>query len=127
MRRTLLALSLPLAAAALCAGLLMPAPRASALVPLASTPPAGVSVEAKDASFDRGFDFRFKSDSGSTATISIDPLGTKHSDTASLSSRSGSISLSGKYDRSDRRIEVVAKRGGSEIGTFTWSVEAVLR
>jgi hypothetical protein len=122
MRRILLALSLLLAAAAWFAS----SPRASALTPIAAAPPAGLSVEAKDAAFGRGFDFKFKSGS-STATVSIDPLGTHHTDTATIASTGGSITLSGKYDRSDRKIEITAKRAGQEIGEYSWRVEAVLR
>lgn len=102
------------------------APRASALTPLASTPPAGLSVEAKDAAFNKGFDFKFKS-GNSTSTISIDPLGMRHTDTATISATGGSITLNGKYDRNDRKIEITAKRGGQDIGEFSWRVEAVLR
>ena len=91
-----------------------------------NTPPAGLSVETKDAPFGKGFDFRFKSDT-STTTISIDPLGMHHTDSGSISSKAGSISLSAKYSTTDRTIEIVAKRGGSEIGTFSWHVESVLR
>ena len=113
--------------AAVCAGLLVsPAKGTPALVPLAATPPAGLSVEAKDAPFDKGFDFKFKSGS-STATISIDPLGHAHTDSASISASGGSISLTGRYDRNDRKIEITAKRAGQDIGEFSWRVEAVLR
>ena len=98
---------------------------ASALTPLASSPPAGLSVEAKDAPFNKGFDFKFKA-GNSTATISIDPLGMRHTDTATIS-MNGSVTLSGKYDRNDRQIEITAKRGGQDIGEFSWRVEAVLR
>ncbi len=55
----------------------------AALTPLASAPPAGLSVEAKDAAFNKGFDFKFKSGS-STATVSIDPLGMRHTDRSYL-------------------------------------------
>ncbi len=101
------------------------APRA--LSALHCVPPAGLSVEAKDASFDRGFDFKFKSDSNATATISIDPLGLHHSDSASLSSSSGSISLTGKYSNTSRTIEITAKRGGTAIGEYSWRVNATLK
>lgn len=99
---------------------------AAALTPLRATPPAGLSVDAKDAPFGKGFDFKFKSGT-SSATISIDPLGTRHTDTATISASGGSITLSGRYDRNDRAIEITAKRGGQEIGEFSWRVEAVLR
>ncbi len=101
------------------------APRALHALP--SVPPAGLSVEAKDASFDKGFDFKFKSDNNSTATISIDPLGLHHSDSASLSSTSGSIALSGKYSNTTRTIEITAKRGGTQIGEYSWRVHATLK
>jgi hypothetical protein len=105
-----------------------PAAATAALAPIASTatPPAGLSVDAKDAPFNKGFDFKFKSGS-STATISIDPLGHAHTDSASISASGGSISLTGKYDRNDRKIEITAKRAGQDIGEFSWRVEAVLR
>jgi hypothetical protein len=96
------------------------------LVVITAAPPAGLSVEAKDAPFDKGFDFKFKSDT-STATISIDPLGNRHTDSGSISSKSGSISLSGKYSPHERTIVITAKRSGSEIGEYSWRVEAVLR
>ena len=99
---------------------------AAALSPLRTTPPAGLSVDAKDAPFNKGFDFKFKSGT-SSATVSIDPLGTRHSDTATISATGGSITLTGRYDRNDRAIEITAKRGGQEIGEFSWRVEAVLR
>ncbi len=116
------------ATAALFASLLwcVATPRASGLTAIARTPPAGLSVEAKDAPFGKGFDFKFKSGS-STATISIDPLGTHQTASATISSTPGSISLSGKYDRNDRTIEITAKRGGADIGSYSWRVEAVLR
>lgn len=122
MRALLIPSVIALAALAFATG----APRASALTPLASTPPAGLSVEAKDAAFNKGFDFKFKSGS-STSTISIDPLGMRHTDTATISATGGSITLNGKYDRNDRKIEITAKRGGQDIGEFSWRVEAVLR
>jgi len=122
MRALLIPSVLALAALALATG----APRASALTPLASTPPAGLSVEAKDAAFNKGFDFKFKS-GNSTATISIDPLGMHHTDTATISATGGSITLNGKYDRNDRKIEITAKRAGQDVGDFSWRVEAVLR
>lgn len=96
------------------------------LVISAAAPPAGLSVEAKDDPFKKGFDFKFKSDT-STTELSIDPLGNKHSASASLGSKAGTISLTGKYSPNDRQITIVAKRGGQEIGEFTWRVEAVLR
>jgi hypothetical protein len=122
-----------LALAALTLGtilLLAPSPshaRTPFLAPIHAAPPAGLSVEAKNAAFDKGFDFKFRSDTNATATISIDPLGFSHSDSASLSSSGGSISLSAKYDRSKREIEIKARRGGQDIGEFTWRVEATLR
>lgn len=100
-----------------------PAPAPSAAP---ATPPAGLSVEATDAPFGKGFDFKFRSDTSST-TVTLDPLGNRHSDSSSLSSRSGTISLSAKYSSSDRSIVITAKRGGMSIGEFTWRVEAVLR
>jgi len=99
---------------------------ASALTPRSATPPSGLSVEAKDAPFNKGFDFKFRS-GGSTATVSIDPLGTRHTHTATLSSTGGAITLSGKYNRSERTIEITAKRANQEIGEYSWRVEAVLR
>lgn len=104
---------------------------ASALTPVApaatQSPPAGLSVDAKDAPFGKGFDFRFRSDSNATTTMSLDPLGHTQSASGSISSKSGSISLSGRYDRSKREIEITARRGGQEIGEYRWRVEAVLR
>jgi hypothetical protein len=103
---------------------------ASALTPVApaatQSPPAGLSVDAKDAPFGKGFDFRFRSDTSST-TVTIDPLGTRHSDSGTLSSKAGSISLSAKYNQNDRTIVITAKRGGVSIGEYSWRVEAVLR
>jgi len=103
---------------------------ASALTPVApaatQSPPAGLSVDAKDAPFGKGFDFRFRSDTSST-TVTIDPLGTRHSDSGTLSSKAGSISLSAKYNQNDRTIVITAKRGGVLIGEYSWRVEAVLR
>ncbi len=103
---------------------------AAALTPVASgaiqSPPAGLSVDAKDAPFGKGFDFRFRSDTSST-TVSIDPLGHRHSDSGSLSSKAGTISLSAKYNQNDRTIVITAKRGGVSIGEYSWRVEAVLR
>jgi hypothetical protein len=100
----------------------------AAITPVAgaATPPAGLSVEAKDAPFGKGFDFRFRSDTSST-TITIDPLGNRHSDSGSLSSKAGTISLSAKYSPNDRTIVITAKRGGVSIGEYSWRVEAVLR
>jgi hypothetical protein len=97
----------------------------AAPVPLA--PPAGLSVEAKSDAFRKGFDFVFRSDTSSTATISIDPLGSRHVASTSISSKAGSITLNGTYDRNDRMIVIVARRGGKEIGEFSWRVEASLR
>lgn len=122
MRRFTLSLA---AVSATALVLILQAP-ASGLTPLTSTPPAGLSVEAKDASGNKGFDFKFKS-GGATATISIDPLGTRHTDTATITSGGSSVTLSGKYDRTERKIEITAKRGGQEIGEYSWRVEAVLR
>jgi hypothetical protein len=99
---------------------------APSLAALPSTPPAGLSVDAKDAPFNKGFDFRFRSDTSST-TVTIDPLGTRHSDSGTLSSKAGSISLSAKYNQNDRTIVITAKRGGVSIGEYSWRVEAVLR
>ena len=76
--------------------------------------------------FSKGFDFRFRSDTSST-TVTIDPLGTRHSDSGTLSSKAGSISLSAKYNQNDRTIVITAKRGGVSIGEYSWRVEAVLR
>ena len=56
----------------------------TALLASHSAPPAGLSVEPKEAPFNKGFDFKFKSGT-SSATVSIDPLGTRHSDTATIS------------------------------------------
>ena len=105
-----------------------PSAATAALAPIASTAthPAGLSVDAKDAPFNKGFDFRFRSDTSST-TVTIDPLGTRHSDSGSLSSKAGSISLSAKYNQNDRTIVITAKRGGVSIGEYSWRVEAVLR
>ena len=105
-----------------------PAAATSALVPAAApaTHPAGLSVEARDAPFGKGFDFRFRSDTSST-TVTLDPLGNRHSDSSSLSSRAGTISLAARYSPSDRTIVITAKRGGASIGEYSWRVEAVLR
>lgn len=92
-----------------------------------AAPPAGLSVEAKDDAFRKGFDFVFRSDSSATATLSLDPLGGKNVASTTLSSKSGSITLNGSYDRNARTIVIVAKRGGKEIGEFSWRVEATLR
>lgn len=127
MRTTMLALFV--AASAVLTAIWNPltsAQASSALVAVHATPPAGLSVEAKDAAMHRGFDFKFKSDL-STATISIDPLGSRLNDTASLSSRSGAIALTARFDRLARTIEVTAKRSGTEIGSYSWRIEAVLR
>ena len=59
--------------------------------------------------------------------MSIDPLGMHHTDSATISASGGSITLSGKYDRNDREIQITAKRAGQDIGDFSWRVEAVLR
>jgi hypothetical protein len=99
---------------------------ASALTLVAATPPAGLSVEAKDAPGNNGFDFKFKSGS-SSATVSIDPLGNRHNDSATISSSGGAITLNGKYDRNNRKIEITARRAGTEVGSYSWRVEAVLR
>jgi len=101
------------------------APLALAMIATQSAP-AGLSVDAKDAPFGKGFDFRFRSDTSST-TVSIDPLGLRHTDSGTLSSRAGTISLSAKYNRNDRTIVITAKRGGTSIGEYSWRVEAVLR
>jgi hypothetical protein len=63
----------------------------------------------------------------SSTTVTIDPLGTRHSDSGSLSSKAGSISLSAKYNQNDRTVVITAKRGGVSIGEYSWRVEAVLR
>ncbi|MFM1822043.1 MAG: hypothetical protein RI967_309 [Planctomycetota bacterium] len=97
------------------------------LAPLQSGTVSGLSVEAKDDPFGKGFDFRFRSDSNSTTTMSLDPLGHTQSASGSISSKSGSITLNGRYDRSKREIEITARRGGQEIGEYRWRVEAVLR
>ncbi len=123
-------LLLPLALAVLAATALRPATATAApamLAPLQSGAVSGLSVEAKDDPFGRGFDFRFRSDSNATTTMSLDPLGHTQSASGSISSKSGSISLSGRYDRSKREIEITARRGGQEIGEYRWRVEAVLR
>jgi hypothetical protein len=126
-----LALAMPLATAALLGG-----PSATgraahaapvALAPVQSGQVAGLSVEAKDDPFGKGFDFRFRSDSNSTTTMSLDPLGYTHSASGSISSSAGSISLNGRYNRNDREITIVAKRGGQEVGRYSWRVEASLR
>lgn len=123
MRLTILAA----ATAATCVALFLAVPRpASALTPLGAAPPAGLSVKVEDAAGDRGFEFEFKSDTSTTRML-IDPLGIRHSATASISSKAGSISLDGRYVTHDREIVIRARRGGQEIGEFTWRVEAVLR
>lgn len=105
-----------------------PAAASPALIALAvpNGPPAGLSVEPKDAPFSKGFDFRFRSDT-SSANVTIDPLGNRHSDSTTLSSKAGTISLSARYNQTDRTIVITAKRGGTSIGEYTWRVEAVLR
>ena len=100
--------------------------RASALAPVRLAPPAGLSVKVEDAAGDRGFEFEFKSDT-STTRMTIDPLGFRHNASASVSSKAGSISLDGRYVTHDREIVIRARRGGQEIGEFSWRVEAVLR
>ena len=107
--------------------LVLSMPFAISAAPVPIAPPAGLSVEAKDDAFRKGFDFVFRSDSSATATLSLDPLGSKHVASTTLSSREGSISLNGTYDRNARAIVIVAKRGGKEIGEFSWRVEASLR
>ncbi|MDI9403235.1 MAG: hypothetical protein QM516_05125, partial [Limnohabitans sp.] len=97
-----------------------------ALASMHAAPPAGLSVEAKEAAFNKGFEFKFKSDT-STTQMTLDPLGSRHSASGSIGSKAGTISLSGKYIPNDREIKITAKRGGQEIGEFTWRVEAVLR
>lgn len=118
-------LAFPLLCVALALPLALPR-RAPALAPVGVAPPAGLSVTVEDAPLDQGFEFEFRSDT-STARMTIDPLGHRHSASTSISSKAGSISLSGKYSPNDREIEIVARRGGQEIGEFTWRVEAVLR
>lgn len=98
---------------------------AGALTPLQFAQPTGLSVEAKSR-YGGGFDFQFRSDN-STATVSIDPLGSQHTSMATLSSKDGSISLSGRFERFDRTIRITANRGGKQIGEYSWRVEAVLR
>jgi hypothetical protein len=98
----------------------------AALLASHSAPPAGLSVEAKDAAFQKGFEFKFKSDT-STTQMTLDPLGNRHTASGSIGSKAGTISLSGKYSPNDREITITAKRAGQEIGEFTWRVEAVLR
>jgi len=95
--------------------------------PVPAAPPAGLSVEAKSDAARKGFDFVFRSDTSSTATVSIDPLGSRHVASTSIPSKAGSITLNGAYDRNARTIVIVAKRGGKEIGEFSWRVEASLR
>ena len=101
-------------------------PDAGALTPLQSSQATGLSVEAKTAPTRGGFEFKFRSDNSST-TIYIDPLGFQHSASGSLSSRDGSIALSGRYERQDRTIKITATRSGRKIGEYSWRVEAVLR
>jgi hypothetical protein len=128
----LLALSPAAALALLVSGTRLPANAAPAPVhtplhaPLLPAPPAGLSVEAKEAPLNKGFEFRFKSDT-STTELTLDPLGHRHNVSGSIGSKAGSISLTGKYSPNDREITFTAKRGGQEIGEFTWRVEAVLR
>ena len=86
---------------------------------------AGLSVEPRAKSGNSGFDFKCKFGSSST-TLTIDPLGTAHSDSGSLSSPDGTISLSAKYDRGTRNVIIVATRGGKEIGRYSWRVSASL-
>jgi hypothetical protein len=107
-------------------GMAAPAARAPLHAPLHPAPPAGLSVEAKEAPLNKGFEFRFKSDT-STTELTLDPLGHRHNVSGSIGSKAGSISLTGKYSPNDREITFTAKRGGQEIGEFTWRVEAVLR
>ncbi len=101
-------------------------PDAGALTPLQSAQATGLSVEAKTAPTRGGFEFKFRSDN-SSATIYIDPLGVQHTASGSLSSRDGSIALSGRYERQDRTIKITATRSGRKIGEYSWRVEAVLR
>ncbi|MCE2884883.1 MAG: hypothetical protein LW806_08300 [Planctomycetaceae bacterium] len=98
----------------------------SLLVPVSLAPPAGLSVEPKEAPLGKGFEFKFKSDT-STTQLTLDPLGNRHNASGSISSKAGTISLTGKYSPSDRSITIVAKRAGQEIGEYSWRVEAVLR
>lgn len=102
----------------------------AATSPIASSAPlqvSGLSVEAKRDPFGKGFDFAFRSDTNSTTTMSLDPLGYNHSASGSISSSAGSITLNGRYNRNDREITIVAKRGGQEVGRYSWRVEASLR
>jgi len=129
MRRTSLVLPAALGMLAILVAVASPlavSRPASALVPVHAAPPAGLSVKVEDAPGDRGFEFEFKSDT-STTRMTIDPLGFRHNASASVSSKAGSISLDGRYVTSDREIVIRARRGGQEIGEFTWRVEAVLR
>lgn len=133
--RTKLAIALALSTGATLAflaprteavGLAAPAAHTPLHAPLLPAPPAGLSVEAKEAPLNKGFEFRFKSDT-STTELTLDPLGHRHNVSGSIGSKAGSISLTGKYSPNDREITFTAKRGGQEIGEFTWRVEAVLR
>ena len=103
-------------------------PNAGALtpLPLQSAQATGLSVEAKTAPTRGGFEFKFRSDNSST-TLYIDPLGFQHTASGSLSSRDGSIALSGCFERQDRTIKITATRSGTKIGEYSWRVEAVLR
>jgi hypothetical protein len=110
-----------------CASPIWFAPTASVTDPNAITAQqgAGLSVEPRAKSGNSGFDFKCKFGSSST-TLTIDPLGTAHSDSGSLSSPDGTISLSAKYDRGTRNVIIVATRGGKEIGRYSWRVSASL-
>ena len=85
----------------------------------------GLSVEPRTPSNGKGFDFKCQLGS-STAVLSIDPLGASHTDSASLSSPEGSISLSAKFEQGTRTIVITAKRSGTEIGRYSWRVSASL-
>ncbi len=127
MRHPIALLTLALVATA-CGVLATNAPAAPrGLTSFHRAPPAGLSVEAKNAAFDKGFEFKFKSDNNATTTLSIDPLGMHHNDSGTVSSSAGSISLTGRYIQYSRTIEITAKRGGSNIGEYSWRVEAALR
>jgi hypothetical protein len=98
---------------------------AEALTPLQMSQTTGLSVEAKTG-YSGGFDFRFGFENQNT-TLTIDPLGHRHTASSSLTTKDGSISLNGRFDRTDRMIKITATRSGKQIGEYSWRVEAVLR
>ncbi len=98
---------------------------AEALTPLQTSQATGLSVEAKTG-YSGGFDFRFRFENQNT-TLTIDPLGHRHTASSSLTTKDGSISLNGRFDRTDRTIKITATRSGRQIGEYSWRVEAVLR